>query len=155
MNYTSYSLQQTLKLGRAIGRRLRPGDIVCLSGDLGAGKTVLTKGIAQGLGIDKAEVISPTFVLLRQHEGRLALFHFDFYRMDSPADIAGLGYEEYLYGDGVSVIEWPEKMQTLLPAGYLLVELRVRGEKERRLRLSAYGARYQQLLGSIDEDTRP
>ncbi len=154
MDYTAHSLQETLRLGRAIGRHARAGDIICLSGELGAGKTALTKGIAQGLGIDRSEVISPTFVLLRRHEGRLALFHFDFYRIDAPADIAGLGYEEYLYADGVSVIEWPEKMHALLPDQYLLVALRVRGEKERRLRLSARGERYRLLLGSIDEDIR-
>ena len=154
MRFLSRSTDQTMRLGKAIARHALPGDIICLSGDLGSGKTVLAKGIAQGLGIDKSEVISPTFVLLRQYEGRLPLFHFDFYRLQTAADIAGLGYEEFLYGNGVSVIEWPGRMRTLLPRQHLLVELSVRGQLQRLMRLRAFGARYEKLIKDIDEDTR-
>ncbi len=154
MRYLSRSVAQTLRFGKIIARHLVPGDIICLSGDLGAGKTVLAKGIAQGLGIDKAGVVSPTFVLLRQYEGKLPLFHFDFYRLKDLADIAGLGYEEFLYGNGVSVIEWPGRMRTLLPKQNLLVELSVRAGEERLMKVSACGSRYEELIKDIDEDTR-
>lgn len=150
MKLTSYSVAQTIAIGRMIAENLKPGDIICLFGQLGSGKTVLTKGIAEGLGIKKEDILSPSFVLLREYEqGRLPLYHFDLYRLAAGDEILGLGYEEYFYGRGVAVIEWAEKLKRLLPEEYLRVELSLRGEKKRLLKLSAVGIRYQKLLRSI------
>ncbi len=152
MQLISKSISETLNIGRCLSRRLRPGDIICLSGQLGSGKTVLAKGIARGLGIKKQEIVSPTFVLLRQYsEGRAPLYHFDLYRLKSPEDILGLGYEEYLYGDGITVVEWPDRLGCLTPQDYLLITLEMRGEKKRRLKFKAFGKNYQRLLRQIHE----
>mgnify|MGYP001767089630 CR=1 FL=1 len=154
METISHSRQQTLRIGRRMAKYLRPGDIVCLFGRLGCGKTVLTKGIAEGLGIGASRVISPTFVLIREHEeGRIPLFHFDLYRLGQERDIAGLGYEEYLFGNGVSVIEWADRLRRLMPKEFLKVNLSVTGESERRLSFSAKGSRYKDLLEKIHENT--
>jgi tRNA threonylcarbamoyladenosine biosynthesis protein TsaE len=125
-----------------------------LSGQLGAGKTVLTKGIAAGLGIAKNKLISPTFVLIREYpHARLPLYHFDLYRLNTPSDILVLGYEEYFYDDGLTVVEWAERLKYLLPAEYLKIELRIRKDKKRLLVFEAAGSRYRRLLKEINEDT--
>jgi tRNA threonylcarbamoyladenosine biosynthesis protein TsaE len=150
MKILSRSVQETINIGKAIASRLKGQDIICLFGEFGSGKTVLTKGIAERLGVRKSQVISPSFVIIRQHlEGRLPLYHFDLYRLKDAQDIFNLGYEEYLYGDGVSVIEWAEKLNGLLPAEYLRVELCVGGKEERRIVLSAFGPRYEKLLHEV------
>lgn len=155
MKINSESVSQTIKIGQAIAKSLRNGDIICLFGELGSGKTILTKGIACGLGILKQEVISPTFVLVRQYNhGRLPLYHFDLYRLKLTKDILALGYEEYLYGQGVSVIEWPDRLSHLTPAEYLKVDLKIVSESLRSLEFSARGIRYKKLLGEIDENIR-
>ncbi|MGE5197707.1 MAG: tRNA (adenosine(37)-N6)-threonylcarbamoyltransferase complex ATPase subunit type 1 TsaE [Deltaproteobacteria bacterium] len=154
MRMISRSVNETLRIGRSFARRLKAGDIVCLMGEFGSGKTVLAKGIASGLGIKKNEIVSPSFVLLRQYCGaRLPLYHFDLYRLKSPADILGLGYEEYLYADGVTVIEWPDRLKYLLPENYLGIKLSIIGEQARTLEFRAQGQHYRQLLRQIHEDT--
>jgi tRNA threonylcarbamoyladenosine biosynthesis protein TsaE len=154
MRLLSGSVAATIKIGRAIARHARKGDIVCLSGQLGAGKTVLTKGIAAGLGIAKNKLISPTFVLIREYpHARLPLYHFDLYRLNTPSDILVLGYEEYFYDDGLTVVEWAERLKYLLPAEYLKIELRIRKDKKRLLVFEAAGSRYRRLLKEINEDT--
>jgi tRNA threonylcarbamoyladenosine biosynthesis protein TsaE len=145
--------RQTQVLGRLIARHAAAGDIVCLSGDLGSGKTVLTKGICAGLGVRAQTVTSPTFVLLNRYDGRIPVFHFDLYRINAPLDLAAIGYEEYLFDDGISVIEWADKLGCLLPREYLHVELRVQRENRRAITLRAKGNRYVRLLEKIDEDT--
>jgi len=152
MKRTSKSVASTLKIGRAISRHLRPGDIILLSGTLGAGKTVLAKGIAQGLGISKDKVISPTFVLLRIHKGKHPLHHFDFYRLKTPHDILALGYEEYFYSEGITLIEWPERLKFLLPKEFLKIKLSAKAANSRSLQFVARGAGYKRLLGKIDEN---
>lgn len=155
MRLISVSVRQTLNIGRLLSRQLKQGDIVCLAGELGSGKTILTKGIAWGLGIGIQEIVSPTFVLLRQYtKGRLPLYHFDFYRLDSAVDILGLGYEEYFYDDGITVIEWPDRLKYLTPRDYLLIELAVRGNKKRSFEFRAFGKDYQRLLDKIHEVIR-
>jgi len=150
---SSSSASQTRKIGRVIARRLKGGEIILLSGCLGAGKTVLAQGIAQGLGIPKQEVTSPTFILLRLHQGRHSLHHFDFYRL-KPEDILGLGYEEYFYAQAVTLIEWPERLKFLLPKEFLKIKLALGSTNQRHLQFSGRGVRYQQLLGEIREDIR-
>jgi tRNA threonylcarbamoyladenosine biosynthesis protein TsaE len=152
MRLISASIRRTLNIGRSLSRRLRPGDIVCLAGQLGSGKTILAKGMAWGLGIKMQEIVSPTFVLLRQYsEGRLPFYHFDLYRLNSPGDILGLGYEEYFYGDGITAIEWPDRLKYLTPQDYLLIELAVYGRNKRSLKFRAFGRRYKELLQNIHE----
>lgn len=152
----SQSAGRTLSLGRRLSRRLRQGDIICLFGPLGSGKTVLTKGIAQGLGIAAGKVVSPSFVLIRQYtKARLPLYHFDLYRLHSLFDITGLGYEEYLYGNGITVIEWADRLKGLLPREYLKVEIEAEPGSKRLLRFSAEGVRYKELLAGIRKDFAP
>jgi len=135
-----------------ISGHLNKGDIICLFGDLGSGKTVLTKGISSGLGVDKREVTSPTFVILRQYQGRMPIYHFDLYRINGPEGILDLGYEEYLFDEGISVIEWADRLSGLLPREFLKIELRVTGQKKRKLKISAKGSRYIKFLEDIRED---
>lgn len=154
MEIISDSVNGTLKIGRVIAKYLKPQDIICLSGELGSGKTVLTKGIASGLGVEASKVTSSSFILIREHlKGRLPLYHFDLYRLKAAQDISTLGYEEYFYGDGVSVIEWPERLGCLMPKEYLKVGLTCRGEFKRELKFNAKGPSYKKLLKDIYENT--
>ncbi|HUV04356.1 MAG TPA: tRNA (adenosine(37)-N6)-threonylcarbamoyltransferase complex ATPase subunit type 1 TsaE [Armatimonadota bacterium] len=123
------SAEETELLGERIGEALEPGSVVALIGELGAGKTVLTKGIARGLRV--ADLVhSPSFTLIHEHMGRLPVYHFDLYRLKSPEEFEGLGPEGYFCGDGVSVIEWAEKAGDLLPPDRL--EIRISAEDEGR-----------------------
>ena len=132
-------------------RHARPGDIICLFGELGSGKTTLVKGIARGLGIPGERVNSPTFVLMNHYEGRMPLFHFDLYRLEREKEISGLGYEEFLYdGNGVSVIEWAERFGKLLPPDGLRVQLFHKTRQERLIRISAAGERGVEWLRQIE-----
>ena len=144
----SKSADQTLRLGEKLAKHLREGDIVCLEGDLGSGKTTLIKGIAKGLKIAPAKVNSPTFVLMNAYQGRLPLYHFDLYRLAKREEIGAIGYEEFLYGGGVSVIEWAERLGPLTPKEYVRIELKHKDENERLIRLSAAGKRYFGILES-------
>ncbi len=134
---------ETQKIGRIIGWLAEPGDIVLLAGALGAGKTCLTQGIAAGLGIDENPV-SPTFVLMRQYRGRLPLYHVDLYRLEF-AEIADLGLDEYLNGDGVCAVEWAEKAMAMMPFEHLRIELEYLEGQNRRVTLLPCGARYHHL----------
>ena len=113
----SHSAADTLELGRAEASRVQPGDVLALTGDLGAGKTHFVKGLAAGLGVNKADVTSPTFTLVNEYNGgRLPLFHIDLYRLDSAEEAIAIGLDEYLSSSGVTVIEWADKFPELIPA---------------------------------------
>lgn len=147
---TSHSASNTLNIGRRLAGDLKKGDIICLFGQLGSGKTVFTKGIAEGLGIAPDKIISPTFVLLRQYsQAQLPLYHFDLYRLKSPEDIISLGYEEYFYDEGVSVVEWADRLGCLLPKEYLKIKLAIKPDSQRSLEFQAFGSRYKELLERI------
>ncbi len=146
---TTHSPQETQKIGERLAKKCRGGEILCLSGNLGAGKTTFVKGIARGLGIDQKTVNSPTFVIMNVYQGRLPLYHFDFYRLESHKDIAGIGYDEFLYGNGVAVIEWAERFGRLMPTDYLAIELSDAGEQIRVLKFMAHGNKYQDLIGGL------
>ncbi len=150
MKIISRSVSQTLNIGKQLAKRLRPGDIVCLCGNLGSGKTVFTKGIAEGIGIDKDKIISPTFVLIRSNpaKDKLVLNHFDLYRLKRGRDILALGLEEYFSADGINVIEWADRLGKLSPKEHLKVALSVKGDKIRLLEFKAKGKRYRELLES-------
>ena len=110
MRLISDSPQETRQIGKILAENLKKNDIICLFGDLGSGKTVLTQGIAVGLGIKRDLVISPSFVIIRKYAGRrLSLNHFDLYRLKNTQDILSLGYEEYFYDEAVTVVEWAER----------------------------------------------
>ena len=148
MEIISGSAEQTQELGARLGRLSQPRDVILLVGNLGAGKTCLTQGIASGLDIDEYAV-SPSFTIMRQYRGRLPLYHFDFYRLDSVDDIYDLGMDDYLYGDGLCVIEWAEKGMELMPDERLLIEMEYVSENERRLTIKANGDRYIRMLNGL------
>lgn len=133
----SNSEKETIELGVEIAKVLRPSDLVALSGDLGAGKTTLVKGIAKGLGVkDYRYVNSPSFVLVKEYKGRIPLYHFDVYRLEKLKDIEDIGYEEYLGREGVIVIEWAKKMNRILPKRYLDIVLKIKGPDKRVIKIS-------------------
>jgi len=113
--FTTTSPDETITRGEGFVSSLQAGDIVCLQGGLGAGKTHFVKGMAEGLGIESSEVSSPTFTLINEYDGDKLLYHFDCYRMESPREALEIGAEEYFYGDGITVIEWPERIESLIP----------------------------------------
>ncbi len=114
MVFESNSADETFAFGKKLGEAAKPGDIICLDGDLGVGKTVFTQGFAAGLEIDDY-VNSPTFTIVKEYDGRLPLYHFDVYRIGDPSEMEEIGYEDYFYGKGVTIIEWPELILDILP----------------------------------------
>ncbi len=139
-----------MDIASRLAKRLKPGDIVCLFGDLGSGKTVFTKGLAKGLGISPRVVSSPTYVLLNIYEkGRIPLYHFDLYRLDKTEELFLLGFEEFLYGEGVSAIEWAEKLGPVSPEEYLGVQLKGISTEKREILFQPNGQRYRKLIGDL------
>ena len=129
----SHSPQETFELGRQFAASLRRGAVLALAGDLGAGKTQFSKGLAAGLGVE-AEVTSPTFTLIHEYPGgRLPLFHIDLYRLEEEEEVLGIGLDEYLDGDGVTVIEWADKFAELMPRGVTWLRFRVLEGDEREI----------------------
>ncbi|MBT3362190.1 MAG: tRNA (adenosine(37)-N6)-threonylcarbamoyltransferase complex ATPase subunit type 1 TsaE [Chloroflexi bacterium] len=144
----SHNPEQTQEIGKKLSQLAAPGDIILLTGNLGAGKTCLTQGIIWGLDIDEYAA-SPTFTIMREYQGRLPLYHFDFYRLDSINDIYDLGMDDYLFGKGLCVIEWAEKGLDIMPEDHLLIEIEYVSENERRLELKAHGQRYDKMLNDL------
>ena len=137
---------QTEALGEVLAPLLRAGDVLLLSGDLGAGKTQLTKGIARGLGVAEP-VTSPTFNILLVHEGRIPLYHFDLYRLETSDQLDEIDYWGTLEADGVAVVEWGDRFADALPADGVNVRIHITGDDTRELALSALGPRGEALLG--------
>lgn len=144
----SSSPDETRELGVHLGELAQSGNIFLLTGNLGSGKTCLTQGIVWGLG-SQEYALSPTFVLMREVNGRLPLYHIDLYRLDRLEEIADLGLDEYLYGKGLCVIEWAEKGSSLLPAEHLKIQIEYLGENERSFTVTACGKSYEKLLGHL------
>ena len=140
MHFYVKDIEETTNLGYAIGKLLKSGDIICLTGDLGTGKTHITKGIAKGLDIDD-HITSPTFTIVNEYDsGRLKLYHFDVYRVSDPDD--------YIFSDGVSIIEWANYIEEILPDEYLhiLIEKDLsKGENFRKITITPYGERYNYI----------
>ncbi|MDD4879655.1 MAG: tRNA (adenosine(37)-N6)-threonylcarbamoyltransferase complex ATPase subunit type 1 TsaE [Candidatus Omnitrophica bacterium] len=140
MTVTTATAEETIRLGEKIARRLKPGDLVALSGELGAGKTTLVKGIAKGLGVKNYRYVnSPSFVLVKEYKGKVPLFHFDIYRLNNLKDIEDIGYEDYLARDGVVVIEWSGKMGRILPKKRLEVILKIKNADKRAINIKEAG----------------
>lgn len=140
--FHSKSVQDTDKLAHVIAKYAVPGTVIALDGDLGAGKTAFSQSFARHLGVDEV-VNSPTFTLIKEYNGRLALYHMDVYRI-SLDEAEELGLDEYFYGDGVSLVEWSSIIPELLPEAHLHIQIEVAGAEERLIRLDGYGAPYTQ-----------
>ena len=148
-------LAATVALGRRIGERLGPGTVVGLVGTLGAGKTHLTRAIAEGLGVPDGRVVtSPTFVLIQEYDGRLPVYHFDVYRLADAGMFLDLGAAEYLGGDGVCVIEWADRVRDWLPDDTLWIELEITGSESRRACLSGH-ASLPGMIGDSSSTSTP
>ena len=148
----SHNPEETQEFGSRIGTLAQAGDIFLLVGPLGAGKTCLTQGIARGLNI-KEYAMSPSFMIVRELYGRLPLYHMDLYRLDNIEEIAELGLDDYLYGNGVCVVEWAEKGLNILPAEHLLIQIDYIGDTERSLELKPSGKRYLEMLAQLKNFT--
>ncbi|HTU88598.1 MAG TPA: tRNA (adenosine(37)-N6)-threonylcarbamoyltransferase complex ATPase subunit type 1 TsaE [Gemmataceae bacterium] len=144
------NIAATQVFGRRLGQRLWPGSVVALIGELGAGKTHLTRAIAEGLGIaDSRIVTSPTFVLVQEYPARLPIYHFDTYRLNAEAEFADLGVHEYFESDGVCLIEWADRVPGCLPAEHLQITLEVTGETARRAIVKGSGRDYEKLIDEL------
>jgi tRNA threonylcarbamoyladenosine biosynthesis protein TsaE len=144
---------ETRRLGERIGKMLRPGDVVLLSGELGAGKTVLAQGIGRGLGV-RDPIKSSSFVIMNEYDGDgVRMYHADLYRLEAPAQIAELALDE-LASDGVLVVEWPERAPQELPQEHLVVRLEYDGAKQRVIEVAADGDRYETIVGRLDRKPR-
>jgi tRNA threonylcarbamoyladenosine biosynthesis protein TsaE len=148
LNFTSHSPESTQNLGRRLGELAMPGDVYLLQGQLGAGKTCLTQGIAWGLGIEEYAA-SPSFVIMRELYGRLNLYHIDLYRLDNIEESLDLGLDDYFYGKGVCVVEWPEKAMSILPAKHLLVKIDYLSDTGRSFIIAPCGQRYSELTAEL------
>ncbi len=149
--FLSKSPAATSALGERVGERLEAGSVVALVGELGCGKTLLTRGICAGLDVPLRQVNSPTFVLVNEYCGRLPVFHMDLYRLGTESDVVELGITDYLSRteSGVMIIEWAEKIPSLLPDDLLKVEFEILGARRRRIVFSAYGGRSGSLLEEL------
>jgi tRNA threonylcarbamoyladenosine biosynthesis protein TsaE len=146
------SLSDTEKLGRLLGRGAMPGDVVCLDGDLGAGKTALAQAIARGLEVpDSCYVTSPSFALLHEYQGRLPMYHMDFYRLQDAGEAEDLGFEEYLYLGGLAVIEWSSRAPEILPDERLILSIVQNEDLSRTVTLQG-SPRYIDLLAHISRE---
>jgi len=145
-------LEETKDFGIKLGNILKSGDIVCLNGDLGAGKTTLTKSIGLGLGVTDY-ITSPTFTLINQYNGRLAVYHFDVYRLENADELYDLGFDEYFYGKGVCIIEWAEKIEKLLPRERIVLDIeKGKDIDERVIRITGHGNRYIEILKELEKN---
>jgi tRNA threonylcarbamoyladenosine biosynthesis protein TsaE len=132
--FISNNVEETIAAGREYGQNARKGDVLALIGDLGAGKTQFVKGFVAGLG-SSAEVTSPTFVLVHEYEdGRLPVYHFDFYRLENSDAVLRLGFDDYIFGEGVSLIEWADRYPDLIPKEAKWVSFELKGENSRMIR---------------------
>jgi len=146
----SSSARQTAKIASDIGGKLKKGDILALSGELGSGKTCFTAGLAEGLGIGaQYKVASPTFTLINEYPGRCKLYHFDVYRLNRPEELEELGYEEIFYGDGVVVIEWAEKIEKILPDDVIWIKFEYIEENERKIIISGAAQKMDELAREV------
>ena len=143
----SISSVQTIKIARLIGEKLKNGDLLALSGELGSGKTCFTKGLAIGLGVsEEYQITSPTFTLINEYPGRCKLCHFDVYRLNGFSDLEDLGYEEYLSGDSVVVIEWAEKIAELIPPDSIFINFEHIDENGRKMIIRGLKSRINELI---------
>ena len=152
LDFISHSESQTHRLGARLAEFLLPGDVLALTGELGTGKTRWAQGVCQGLGVT-GRVVSPTFTLVNEYQGRLPVYHIDLYRLGEADEALSFGLEDYLYGDGIALIEWAERAAALLPPAYLGIELYHMEFNKRRVVLRPHGARFTQLIADYRKAT--
>lgn len=142
-------LKDTEEFGIRFGKLLKPGDIVCLNGDLGAGKTTMTKSIGRGLDVEEY-ITSPTFALINMYKGRMVVYHFDVYRLENVDELYDLGFDEYFFGEGVCIIEWAEKIDRLIPEDKIIIDIKKTSHPhERILHISGYGNRCEEIVKEL------
>jgi len=144
--------EETWQIGQLLGELLDAGDTVCLYGDLGAGKTNFTFGIAQGLDVQEQYITSPTFTFVNEYQGRVPLYHIDLYRLKDPDELENIGFEEYIESDGVTVIEWAERAEDELPVEGLSVYLAYVDDHSREIGFIAEGERYEKLVEELKQE---
>lgn len=144
----SKSAKETIQIGKKIGKQLKGGDIIALSGELGTGKTQLIKGIAEGIGVINSRYVrSPSFTFINEYNGKIKLYHIDLYRLKDEKEALELGLEEIFFGqNGATVIEWADKIPSLLPNELLLIKLKYTGKSTRSIEIVAKGKRYEEVL---------
>jgi tRNA threonylcarbamoyladenosine biosynthesis protein TsaE len=143
---------ETFQIGRLIGETLKEGAIVALIGELGAGKTGLTQGIARGLGVEEGyQITSPTFTLINEYPGRLHLVHLDVYRLSGSPDLSDLGYEEFFFSKSVTVIEWAERIQEVLPDKTIFIKMTYLDQNRRRIELSGGEAQIMLIKNALKD----
>lgn len=149
--FLSNSPSKTQALGERLGKYLKPGAVMALTGELGSGKTLLTRGICAGLGVPLRQVNSPTFVLVNEYNGRLPVYHMDLYRLGDTAEVVDIGLLDYLVraAAGLVVIEWAEKILSMLPAGYLNIHIDVLSARRRKISLSAEDDKFAYLIEKV------
>ncbi|MTI53457.1 tRNA (adenosine(37)-N6)-threonylcarbamoyltransferase complex ATPase subunit type 1 TsaE [Geosporobacter ferrireducens] len=146
---TSHDPKETDQIGYKLGTLLQKGDVVCLTGDLGAGKTTMTQAIARGLGV-KEDVTSPTFALIHEYNGRMPVYHFDVYRIRNIEELEDLGYEEYFYGQGVCIIEWASQIREVIPKEHLWIHIQQGVECDsREIRIEGTSARFDSIMEEL------
>jgi tRNA threonylcarbamoyladenosine biosynthesis protein TsaE len=153
MIFESSSPLDTENLGRCLGRIAREGFLICLTGELGVGKTEFVKGLAQGLEVEDY-ITSPTFIIVNEYSGRLPLYHFDVYRINNAEEMYDIGYEEYFYGRGVSVIEWADLIEEIIPSENIRVKISKdleQGVDYRNIEIEASGEKYEGLIREMIE----
>jgi tRNA threonylcarbamoyladenosine biosynthesis protein TsaE len=137
-------------MGKRLGRLLQPGDVVALVGDLGTGKTQFIKGVAEGVGVGKtAYVSSPSFTLINEYPGRVPFYHIDLFRLETEKEAEGLGLEEYVRGNGITAIEWADKISSLLPEELLWVKIHYTGKNARSIEIIPKGKRYEVIVTEL------
>ncbi|MBS4538098.1 tRNA (adenosine(37)-N6)-threonylcarbamoyltransferase complex ATPase subunit type 1 TsaE [Clostridium sp. D2Q-11] len=144
------SLKETEKLGEKIGKSLKSGDVLCLDGDLGAGKTTLTQSIAKGLDVDDY-VTSPTFTIVNEYEGRFHVNHFDVYRIADVDEMYDIGYEEYVYSDSVTIIEWASMIDEILPEDRVEIKINKLQDDGREIKIEVKGKGNKELIKELDK----
>jgi tRNA threonylcarbamoyladenosine biosynthesis protein TsaE len=144
--------EQTWKIGQLLGELLDAGDVVFLYGDLGAGKTNFTYGIARGLDVHEQYITSPTFTFVNEYQGRLPLYHIDLYRLKDPGELENIGFDEYIGSDGVTVIEWAERAEDELPVEGLSIYLSYVDETSREIGIIGEGERYDKLVAELKNE---
>jgi len=135
LKFTTNSPEETIELGRKIGSKLKKGDVIAMQGTLAAGKTTITKGIAEALGISDT-ITSPTFCLISEYYGKMPLYHMDVYRLEGGEDFVNLGTDDMIYGDGVSIIEWSEKIMDELPKKTIILKITPNDDGSRLIEIS-------------------
>jgi tRNA threonylcarbamoyladenosine biosynthesis protein TsaE len=148
------SPEQTWRVGELLGARLGPGDMVCLYGDLGAGKTSFSYGVALGLEVKEQYITSPTFTFVNEYTGRVPFYHIDLYRLTDPDELENIGFEEYIDSDGVTVIEWADRAEDELPLERLSLYFTYVDDKSREIGFLAEGERYEKLLDELQRNVK-